>query len=34
MCDTNGDIYYFLEIVVMGMMYKKAADIYQCIKVT
>lgn len=34
MCDTTGDIYYLLELVVMGLVYKKAADTYQCIKVT
>jgi hypothetical protein len=32
--DTSADLFYLLEIIVIGLVYKKAADIYQCIKVT
>lgn len=32
--DTSGAIFYLLEFGIMVLVYKKAADIYQCIKVT
>jgi hypothetical protein len=32
--DTSNEIFYAIEFIIMFIVYRKATDIYQCIKVT